>query len=159
MAVGAPLVAAMLSRSAPETKYRRVRGREFHPCMGWSANGSVFKGGPIPCRVWDLCGDRPRFYEFDQAAVISEDTMGEFDEACPTATPALSPDEIEARRAEVLVVGELDDEPIGDLETAEYDEAGAPKPGRSLKQMLGDMASSGVWDVERDEIIEPRLIP
>jgi hypothetical protein len=29
-----------------------------------------------------------------------------------------------------------------------------------LKQMLSDMATSGVWDVESDnEITEPRLIP
>ena len=113
--------------------------------------------GPDHQRIHNECATS---YEFNLAAAINGNTMAEFDEACPTATPALSPDEVEARRAEVLVVGELDDETIADLETTEYDEAGPPKPGRSLKQMLSDMASSGVWDVESDdEIIEPRLIP
>ena len=37
---------------------------------------------------------------------------------------------------------------------------GQPLPGGGLKQMLSDMAASGVWDVESDgEITEPRLIP
>jgi hypothetical protein len=86
--------------------------------------------------------------------------MAEFDEACPTATPALSPDAIEARRAEVLVVGELDDETIAGIETAEYGDDGQPLPGGGLKQMLINMATSGVWDVESDDVItEPRLIP
>jgi hypothetical protein len=86
--------------------------------------------------------------------------MAEVDEICPTATPALSAGEIEARRAEVLVVGELDDETIAYLETAEYGEDGQPLPGGGLKRMLSDMAMSGVWDVESDdEITEPRLIP
>jgi hypothetical protein len=41
-----------------------------------------------------------------------------------------------------------------------YPKAGRPLPGRSLKRMLSDMASSGVWDVEGDgEPIEPRQIP
>jgi hypothetical protein len=64
-------------------------------------------------------------YGFHLAAAINGNTLAEFDEACPAAPPALSADEIEAYRAEVLVVGELDD--AGDL-----------------KQMLNDMAASGV---------------
>jgi len=41
-----------------------------------------------------------------------------------------------------------------------YPKTGRPLPGRSLKRMLGDMASSGVWDVESDgEPTGPRLIP
>ena len=37
---------------------------------------------------------------------------------------------------------------------------GQPLPGGGLKQMLSDMATSGVWDVENvDEPIEHRLIP
>lgn len=41
-----------------------------------------------------------------------------------------------------------------------YPKAGRPLPGRSLKRMLRDMASSGVWDVEGDgEPLEPRQIP
>lgn len=86
--------------------------------------------------------------------------MAEFDEACPPAPPALSTDEVEARRVEVLVVGELDDETIAGIEAAEYGDDGQPLPGGGLKQMLSDMATSGVWDVENDdEPIEPRLIP
>ena len=84
--------------------------------------------------------------------------MAEFDEASPTATPALPADEIEARRVEVLMVGELDDETVASIETAEYGDDGQPLPGGGLKQMLSDMAASGVWDVESDdEITEPRL--
>jgi hypothetical protein len=75
---------------------------------------------------------------------INGNTMAEVDETCPTAPPALSANEIEARRAEVLVVGE----------------DGQPLPGGGLKRMLSDMAMSGVWDVESDDDpIEPRLIP
>ena len=86
--------------------------------------------------------------------------MAEFDEAFPTATPALSPDGIEAHRAEVLVVGELDDEAVAGIEAAEYGDDGQPLPGGGLKQMLINMATSGVWDVESDDVItEPRLIP
>jgi hypothetical protein len=89
---------------------------------------------------------------------INGNTMAEVDETCPTAPPALS--EIEARRAEVLVVGELDDETVASIETAEYGEDGQPLPGGGLKRMLSDMAMSGVWDVESDDDpIEPRLIP
>ena len=41
-----------------------------------------------------------------------------------------------------------------------YPKTGRPLPARSLKRMLSDMASSGVWDVGGDdEPIEPRLIP
>ncbi len=33
-------------------------------------------------------------------------------------------------------------------------------PGGGLKQMLSDMAVSGVWDLESDDVITgPRLIP
>lgn len=46
-------------------------------------------------------------YGFHLAAAINGNTMAEFDEASPTATPALPADEIEARRVEVLMVGEL----------------------------------------------------
>ncbi len=43
------------------------------------------------------------------------------------------------------------------LNTATTD---SPCQGGGLKQMLSDMAASGVWDVESDdEPIEPRLIP
>lgn len=46
---------------------------------------------------------------------------------------------------------------------AEFAQDGAVRrtasAGGSLKQMLSDMATSGVWDVENDdEPIEPRLI-
>ena len=86
--------------------------------------------------------------------------MAEFDEACPTTPPALSADEFEARRVEVLVVGKLDDETVAGIEAAEYGDDGQPLPGGGLKQMLIDMATSGVWDVESDDVItEPRLIP
>ena len=58
------------------------------------------------------------------------------------------------------VVGELDDETVASIETAEYGDDGQPLPGGGLKQMLIDMATSGVWDVESDDVIaEPRLIP
>jgi hypothetical protein len=101
-----------------------------------------------------------RLYEFYQAGVIDETTMSEFNKTCPTASQALSADEIEARRIEVLVVGELDDETIVGIETAEYGDDGQALAGGGLKQMLSDMAASGVWDVESDdEPIEPRLIP
>ncbi len=41
-----------------------------------------------------------------------------------------------------------------------YPKPGRPLPGRSLKRMLSDMASSGVWDVEsNDGPMEPRSIP
>ena len=41
-----------------------------------------------------------------------------------------------------------------------YPKAGRPMPGRSLKRMLSDMASSGVWDVESDGgPTRPRPIP
>jgi uncharacterized protein (DUF433 family) len=41
-----------------------------------------------------------------------------------------------------------------------YPKAGRPLPARSLKRMLSDMATSGVWDVDGDgEPIEPRQIP
>ncbi len=100
-----------------------------------------------------------RLYEFHQTAVIDETPMSDFNKTSPTATPALSADEIEARRAEVLVVGELDDETIACIETTEYGDDGKPLPGGGLKQMLSDMAASGVWDVDSDgEITEPRLI-
>jgi hypothetical protein len=100
-----------------------------------------------------------RLYEFHQTAVIDETTMSDFNKTCPAAA-ALSADEIEARRVKVLVVGELDDETIGSIETAEYGDDGQPLPGGGLKQMLSDMAASGVWDVESEGVItEPRLIP
>ncbi len=86
--------------------------------------------------------------------------MSDSNKTCPAAPPALSADEIEARRVEALVVGELDDETVAGIETAEYGDDGQPLPGGGLKQMLSDMAASGVWDVESDdEPIEPRLIP
>jgi len=41
-----------------------------------------------------------------------------------------------------------------------YPKPGRPLPTRSLKRMLGDMAASGVWDVQDDgEPTEPRQIP
>jgi hypothetical protein len=113
--------------------------------------------GPDHQRIHNECATS---YEFNLAAAINGNTMAEFDEACPTATPALSPDGIEAHRAEVLVVGELDDETIASIETTEYGDDGKPMPESGLKHMLSDMAASGVWDVESDgEIAEPRLIP
>jgi hypothetical protein len=41
----------------------------------------------------------------------------------------LSADEIEARRTEDLVVGDLDDETVAGIETAEYGDDGQPLPG------------------------------
>ncbi len=43
--------------------------------------------------------------------------------------------------------------------TIVYPKAGRPLPTRSLKRMLGDMADSGAWRVESDEVSSPRLIP
>jgi hypothetical protein len=41
-----------------------------------------------------------------------------------------------------------------------YPKTGRPLPTRSFKRMLGDMAESGVWDVEDDdEQLTPRQIP
>jgi hypothetical protein len=41
-----------------------------------------------------------------------------------------------------------------------YPKTGCPLPTRSFKRMLGDMAESGVWDVEDDdEPLTPRQIP
>ena len=41
-----------------------------------------------------------------------------------------------------------------------YPKTGRPLPTRSFKRMLGDMAESGVWDVEDDdEPLTPRQIP
>jgi hypothetical protein len=41
-----------------------------------------------------------------------------------------------------------------------YPTSGRPLTAHSLKRMLSDMASSGVWDVDNDgETIEPRPIP
>jgi hypothetical protein len=91
---------------------------------------------------------------------INGNTMAEVDEASPKATPALPADEIEARRVEVLMVGELDDETVASIETAEYGEDGQPLPGGGPKQMLSDIALSGVWDAEGDDAITgPCLIP
>jgi len=116
--------------------------------------------GPRGDSIPRIHNELARLYEFHPAAVIDETTMSDFNKTCPAAPPALSTDEIEARRVKVLVVGELDDETIGGIETAEYGDDGQPLPGGGLKQMLSDMAASGVWDVESDgEITEPRLIP
>lgn len=41
-----------------------------------------------------------------------------------------------------------------------YPRSGRPRPGRSFKRMLSDLAEAGVWDVESDaEPIDPRPIP
>lgn len=42
-----------------------------------------------------------------------------------------------------------------------YPKPGRPYPSRSFKRMLGDLAQSGVWDVESDpdEPVTPRLMP
>jgi len=41
-----------------------------------------------------------------------------------------------------------------------YPKPGRPLPTRSFKRTLGDMARSGVWDVENnDEPVTPRLMP
>ena len=86
--------------------------------------------------------------------------MAEVDETSPTATPALPADEIEARGVEVLMFGELDDETVASIETAIYGDDGQPMPGGGLKQMLGDMAVSGVWGRgERRRDYRARLIP
>jgi Protein of unknown function (DUF433) len=41
-----------------------------------------------------------------------------------------------------------------------YPRTGRPLPTRSLKRMLGDLASAGVWDLENDSPpVEPQPIP
>jgi len=55
---------------------------------------------------------------------------------------------------------QINRKPSAGIEAAEYGDDGQPLPGGGLKQMLIDMATSGVWDVESDDVItEPRLIP
>lgn len=41
-----------------------------------------------------------------------------------------------------------------------YPKAGRPLPARSLKRMLGDLATAGIWDLENDsEPLAPQSIP
>jgi uncharacterized protein (DUF433 family) len=77
---------------------------------------------------------------YEIAALMRGQTVAEILEDYPNITPA----QVDAA-AEYAKV---------------YPKSGRPLPARSLKRMLSDMASSGVWDVEGDgEPIEIRQIP
>ncbi len=77
---------------------------------------------------------------YEIAALTRGQTVAEIVEDYPGLTPA----QVDAAAEYVKV----------------YPKTGRPLPGRSLKRMLSDMASSGVWDVESDgEPAGPRLIP
>lgn len=91
----------------------------------------------------------------------------------PNAEPVLRGTDVPVYEIAALTRGQTVDEIVEDypgLTLAQvdaaaeyakvYPKAGRPLPGRSLKRMLSDMASSGVWDVEGDgQPIEPRQIP
>jgi uncharacterized protein (DUF433 family) len=85
-----------------------------------------------------LRGTETPVYEI--AALTRGQTVAEIVEDYPGLTPALV--DAAAEYAKV------------------YPKPGRPLPGRSLKRMLTDMASSGVWDVDSDGApMEPHPIP